>query len=51
MVFQVTADDIGRNGLTKRDIGKFCYMDFATKVFYLRATRAECVELRDFLSR
>jgi hypothetical protein len=50
MIFLITNDDIGRNGLTKRDIGKFCFMDFVSKVFYVRKTRAECEELRILLS-
>ena len=50
MIFLITHEDIGRNGLTKRDIGKFCFMYFATKVFYIRKTRQECESLRALLA-
>ena len=50
MIFQVTIDDIGRNGLTKRDIGKWAFMDFKTRVFYTRKTREECEEIRRALA-
>jgi hypothetical protein len=50
MIFKVTLDDVGRNGLTKKDLNKWAFMDFQSKVFYLRATREECEELRKALT-
>lgn len=50
MIFQITIDDIGRNGLTRRDLGKWAYMDFKTRVFYTRKTREECESIRRALA-
>jgi hypothetical protein len=50
MIFIVTSEETGRNGLTRRDIGKWAFMDFRTRVFYLRKTREECEELRQILA-
>jgi hypothetical protein len=50
MIFKVTGEDTGRNGLTRRDIGKWAFMDFRTRVFYLRKTREDCEELRRVLA-
>ena len=50
MIFLITLDDIGRNGLTKKDLGKWAYMDFRTKVFYVRKTREECNSIRKALA-
>ena len=50
MIFKVTAEDTGRNGVTRRDVGKWAFMDFRTRVFYFRKTRQECEELRRILT-
>lgn len=51
MIFQITLEDIGRNGLTKRDIGKWAIMDKITRVFYVRKTRGQCEEIRNALTQ
>ena len=50
MIFRITEENIGRNGLTKRDIGKWAVMDKKSRVFYVRKTREECEEIRRVLS-
>lgn len=49
MVFQVTTENIGRNGFTRRDVGKWAVMDTKTCVFYTRKTREECKEIEKLL--
>ena len=50
MVFQITIDDIRRNGFTRRDVGKWAVMDTKTCVFYIRKTREECEEIRQLFT-
>ena len=49
MVFQVTIENVGRNGFTRRDVGKWAVMDTKTRVFYVRKTREECEEIKKLL--
>lgn len=49
MVFQVTIENMGRNGFTRRDVGKWAVMDTKTHVFYVRKTREECEEIKKLL--
>jgi hypothetical protein len=51
MIFQITLEDIGRNGFTKRDIGKWAIMDTIARVFYVRKTRDQCEEIRNALTQ
>lgn len=50
MIFQITIENTGRNGFTRRDIGKWAVMDTKTRVFYIRKTRKECEEISRVLS-
>ena len=51
MIFQITLENIGRNGFTKRDIGKWAIMDKTARVFYIRKTREECEEIKRVLKQ
>ena len=47
MLFQITEENIGRNGLTKRDIGKWCVMVQGCP--HIRKTYDDAKELLDFI--
>lgn len=49
MIFKISAEHIGRNGFTRRDIGKWAVMDTAASVFYTRRTEHEARELIEIL--
>ena len=49
MIFQITAENIGRNGFTRRDLGKWAVMDTVARVFYTRRTEREAREILDIL--
>ena len=50
MIFQITIENVGLNGFTKRDIGKWAIMDTKARVFYIRKTREECESIKKALA-
>lgn len=46
----ITSDDIGRNGLTKRDIGKYWIVCPVSRVVYVRKSQQEAIELHKALA-
>ena len=49
MYGQITSDDTGRNGITKRDIGKWWIVCPVSRVVYIRKTEQEVKELKKVL--
>jgi hypothetical protein len=46
---RVTVDDIGRNGLTRKDLGKYWVIDPVTRVLYVRKTENQAFDLYKLL--
>ena len=45
----VTVEDTGRNGITKKDVGKYWVMCDTTRVIYIRKDKSEASQLDLFL--
>lgn len=45
----ITLDDVGYNGITKRDVGKWWILCPKSKVMYYRKTRQEAIALNKIL--
>lgn len=44
-MFVITEEHIGRNGFTRKDLGRWAVMDTICRVFYIRDTEEEAREL------
>lgn len=50
MIGLITSEDIGRNGFTKRDIGKWFVVCPVSHVVYVRTSEKDAKELKTLLT-